>query len=190
MAFSQALLLRSLLATRWRPLLALNTATSTSAAAGLITDSGMQPDEVCNLCRQCAAAAGASRAPRCLPHLLPCASPLIQDAVPASITGIHQETPTVKRFRLQPQGALSFISGEWVDFWAPHVPAVGGFSITSTPRQLERSGTFELAVKRSSHPAAAWLHNTVHCWVGGEAGLHSTVPSAWCISGWSVPPLS
>ena len=59
---------------------------------------------------------------------------------------------------LQPSRPLAFLPGQWVDFFIPHVAAMGGFSFVSTPRQLERCGTFELAVKRSSHPAAAWLH--------------------------------
>lgn len=62
---------------------------------------------------------------------------------------------------MQPCQALSFLPGQWVDFFIPHVPTVGGFSFVSTPRQLDRCGTFELAVKRSRHLPAAWIHGKV-----------------------------
>lgn len=90
--------------------------------------------------------------------------------VPAEIVGINEETPTVKRVTLRPSRPLAFLQGQWVDFFIPHVPAVGGFSFVSTPRQLERCGTFELAVKRSSHPAAAWLHEKAR--VGDCVAVH------------------
>lgn len=54
--------------------------------------------------------------------------------------------------------AMQFKPGQWVDFHAPGVPNIGGYSITSTPRQLRTSGTFDLAVKGSRHPCAQWVH--------------------------------
>jgi hypothetical protein len=41
---------------------------------------------------------------------------------------------------------------------APHIENVGGYTICSAPSQLHNEGIFELAVKRSSHPVALWLH--------------------------------
>ncbi|PRW59202.1 oxidoreductase NAD-binding domain-containing 1 [Chlorella sorokiniana] len=79
--------------------------------------------------------------------------------VPARIAAISQETPTVKRFTLTPRGPLAFLPGQWVDFAVPGIAAVGGYSFTSTPRQLERCGTFDLAIRRSAHPVATWLHD-------------------------------
>lgn len=96
--------------------------------------------------------------------------------VPAVIAHIQQETPTVKRFTLEPVvgGAeppqLRFLPGQWVDLFIPGVHTVGGFSFTSTPRQLEKEGSFELAVKRSTHPPAAWLHNKAR--VGDCVSVH------------------
>lgn len=60
-----------------------------------------------------------------------------------------------------PQDALSgltFQPGQWVDFHAPGVQHVGGYSICSTPQDLQRLGTFELCVKASRHPCAQWVH--------------------------------
>lgn len=71
-----------------------------------------------------------------------------------------------------PQGKqlLSFLPGQWVDFFIPGLPVAGGFSFVSTPCQLEQEGTFELAVKHSTHPPAAWMHEQV----GGQcAGCNS-----------------
>lgn len=36
---------------------------------------------------------------------------------------------------------------------------VGGYSFISTPADLERTGAFQLAVKRSGYPPAVWLHD-------------------------------
>jgi ferredoxin-NADP reductase len=55
-------------------------------------------------------------------------------------------------------GSLVFKPGQWVDFHAPGVQHVGGYSICSTPQDLQRSGTFELCVKASRHPCAQWVH--------------------------------
>ncbi|KAI9015970.1 hypothetical protein DFJ74DRAFT_635144 [Hyaloraphidium curvatum] len=102
----------------------------------------------------------------------------------ATILAVRDATPTVKTFELSlPQESLdaslgepfSFMPGQWIDFFPPHLPDVGGFSITSTPAELERSGTFELAVRQSPrNPVAAWLHSgakagdVVGARVGGE----------------------
>jgi hypothetical protein len=45
-----------------------------------------------------------------------------------------------------------------VDFHAPGVTHVGGYSICSTPRDLQSLGLFELCVKASRHPCAQWVH--------------------------------
>lgn len=89
---------------------------------------------------------------------MPCLSTLVAASSLSVLTPKQAGCPALP---LQPSRPLAFLQGQWVDFFIPHVPAVGGFSFVSTPRQLERCGTFELAVKRSSHPAAAWLHEKV-----------------------------
>jgi len=82
---------------------------------------------------------------------------------------------------LQPRGPLSFLPGQWVDFFIPGLTTVGGFSFTSTPRQLAQRGSFELAVKRSRHAPAAWLHDKVDGWVAGRraAGQAGGWVSRW-----------
>jgi hypothetical protein len=53
---------------------------------------------------------------------------------------------------------MTFRPGQWVDFYAPGLSQVGGYSICSPPRQLHEQLTFDLAVKLSSYPPAVWLH--------------------------------
>ena len=48
-----------------------------------------------------------------------------------------------------------------VDFFILGVPTVGGFSICSSPRELEDKSTIELAVKYADHPPAMWVHTKV-----------------------------
>ena len=44
----------------------------------------------------------------------------------------------------------------------PQVDIVGGFSMYSSPEQLQREGTLDLAVKYSKHPPALWVHTKVN----------------------------
>lgn len=48
-----------------------------------------------------------------------------------------------------------------VDMFMPEVDIVGGFSMYSSPEQLQREGTIDLAVKYSTHPPALWVHSKV-----------------------------
>ena len=48
-----------------------------------------------------------------------------------------------------------------MDVFISGVSVVGGFSITSTPKQLKDCSIIQLAVKKSEHPPAAWIHNEV-----------------------------
>lgn len=41
---------------------------------------------------------------------------------------------------------------------------VGGFSICSSPGLLEKEGVLELAIKRTTHPPAHWIHTQVSKW--------------------------
>lgn len=50
---------------------------------------------------------------------------------------------------------ITFTPGQWLDLYISTVPVVGGFSITSVPAELPR---LQIAVKRTRHPPAAWLH--------------------------------
>jgi ferredoxin-NADP reductase len=84
--------------------------------------------------------------------------------------------PTFLRPQEQPH-TFSFLPGQWVDLRCP--AGLGGYTICSAPAALHaqapahEQGSFELAVKRSSHPVAAWVHaaqlgGQVHVRVGGQ----------------------
>ncbi|KAK2490700.1 hypothetical protein MC885_012999, partial [Smutsia gigantea] len=78
----------------------------------------------------------------------------------ARVCGAAPESPSVKRLRLLVADKdFSFKAGQWVDFFIPGVPVVGGFSICSSPRLLEQDRMIELAVKYTNHPPALWIHN-------------------------------
>lgn len=74
----------------------------------------------------------------------------------AVIEKIEEVSPEVKSlcFRIS-KGDGHFRAGQWVDFLAPGLEVVGGFSMTSTPRDLP---CLSLAIKFSKHPPALWCH--------------------------------
>ena len=91
--------------------------------------------------------------------------------LPAKVVAIHQETPTIKSFRLDLHGReLAFMAGQWVDFFVTldGAEAVGGYSITSSPAEQT---AISLAVKRdgSDHPVTNWLHEDAQ--VGDEVEI-------------------
>ena len=49
----------------------------------------------------------------------------------------------------------------WLDLHIPGVSTVGGFSMYSSPSQLLKDRTLDLAVKYSRHPPALWIHEKV-----------------------------
>ena len=80
--------------------------------------------------------------------------------IPATITSIAQQTPTIKSFDLDLGGReLGFKPGQWVDFFVSleGAEAVGGYSITSSPSIQDSIG---LAIKldEGDHPVTNWLH--------------------------------
>ena len=80
--------------------------------------------------------------------------------IPAVISDIRRETPTVKSFTLDLRGReLGFRAGQWVDFFVrlDGAEAIGGYSITSSPSAQDSVG---LAIRRdeSHHPVTNWLH--------------------------------
>ena len=81
--------------------------------------------------------------------------------IPATITSVTFETPTVKSFALDLGGReIGFSAGQWVDLFVTieGAEAVGGYSITSSPADQT---TIRLAVKHdgSDHPVTNWLHD-------------------------------
>ncbi len=80
--------------------------------------------------------------------------------IPATITRIAGQTPTIKSFELELGGReLGFKPGQWVDFFVTieGAEAIGGYSITSSPSVQTSIG---LAVKldEGDHPVTNWLH--------------------------------
>ena len=83
----------------------------------------------------------------------------------ARLIAIEDETPTVKRLRLEVrEPGFSYRPGQWIDFYAriEGVQIVAGFSLTSTPEAGMRE--IEMAVKVSPHPVTSWIHQ--HAAVG------------------------
>ncbi|XP_066571786.1 oxidoreductase NAD-binding domain-containing protein 1 isoform X2 [Amia ocellicauda] len=107
-------------------------------------------------------------------HLERTAEKYRQDVLfPAKVCGILDESNKVRRLRLAvPNKDFSFKAGQWVDFYIPGFPKVGGFSICSSPGLLQREGVIELAVKYSEHPPARWIHTecTLDCEVAVRVG--------------------
>ena len=96
--------------------------------------------------------------------------------LPVTISGIRQETPTIRSLSLDLRGRdIGFKAGQWVDFFVTleGAEAVGGYSITSSPAQQT---SISLAVKRdnSGHPVTNWVHqdarmgDEVEIRLGGE----------------------
>jgi ferredoxin-NADP reductase len=107
-------------------------------------------------------------------------------------------SPTVMVLDLDVPG-LWFEPGQWIDFMVPPHEWVGGFSIASSPRQLP---LIRIAVKKSSHLPAAWVHSadesshveeTVEICVGGTCILREedvgTRPLVFCAGGIGISPI-
>ena len=77
-----------------------------------------------------------------------------------TVVGISIHVPDVE---------FKFKAGQWVDFMIPGVETVGGFSMMSSPKKLEKHRLIELAVKKSDHPPAHWVHSK--CQIGDNVSL-------------------
>jgi len=117
----------------------------------------------------------------------------------ATLVQVVQETPTVKRFVLRPRDAsFVFRAGQWIDLHAPNVERVGGYSICTSPKQLQVDGTFDVAVKRGRTDPTRWLHEAagvgddVYVRVGGEFVVRDeewTRPRLYVAGGIGLTPL-
>jgi len=90
-------------------------------------------------------------------------------AAAAEVIEVSSLSPTVKKLVLRPEPGVSFAAGQWVDFFIPGLERVGGFSMSSSPSQLEEEGTMDLAIKASLAAPANWVHTA--CKVGDTVGL-------------------
>nr|XP_033786608.1 oxidoreductase NAD-binding domain-containing protein 1 isoform X2 [Geotrypetes seraphini] len=108
---------------------------------------------------------------RKIDHLERTASNFRQEIIsPAKVCQINTVSETVKSVGLAIANSdFTFKAGQWVDFFIPGVPKVGGFSICSSPGLLERERILELAVKYAEHPPAHWIHT--QCVPGSEVAL-------------------
>lgn len=71
---------------------------------------------------------------------------------------------TIKELVLIVDEKLSFLPGQWVDFFIPKRDMLAGYSINSSTTSLRNTGTLRLAVKYSSYAPTDWVHN--ECKVG------------------------
>ncbi|KAK7898584.1 hypothetical protein WMY93_019437 [Mugilogobius chulae] len=107
---------------------------------------------------------------RQMDHLQRTAAQSRQTALyPAQVCGLTDESDAVKRLRLTVHPDFSFKAGQWVDLFIPGLETVGGFSMCSSPGQLQREGVIELAVKYAKHPPAHWVHT--QCTTGSQVAL-------------------
>ena len=107
----------------------------------------------------------------------------------------YAASPTVMVLELEVPSLSTFEPGQWLDFVVPPNQWVGGFSIASCPKKLPK---IEFAVKRSSHPPAAWVHQhsaigtSVEVRVGGSCILQDkaeTRPAVFCAGGIGISPV-
>lgn len=82
----------------------------------------------------------------------------------------------------------SFLPGQWVDLHIPDVPQIGGFTITSTPREagvvanglVQNGGYLELAIQKSPrNPPAAWLWRPAADIIGSKLGVRIGGSFVW-----------
>ena len=67
---------------------------------------------------------------------------------------------------------IQFLPGQWLDVHIPGLRQVGGFTITSTPHDLETFQCLELAVQLSPrNPPAAWFWQEKHDIVGKQLAI-------------------
>lgn len=108
-------------------------------------------------------------------------------------------SPSVMVLDLNVPGLTSFLPGQWVDFVVPPHQWIGGFSIASSPRELPK---LTLAIKKSNHSAATWVHEKsqvdqeVHVQVGGtcvlpplDTTILSPSPRIFCAGGIGISPI-
>ena len=129
--------------------------------------------------------------------LRPCIRTFCNQASPrtwATITELAVLSPTTRKLRLKldESACFSFQPGQWVDFFIPGSPHIGGYSITSLPSELP---FVDLAVKAAAHPPAAWCTSQaatgdrVQLSVGGTFALHEADAALFVAAGVGITPL-
>ena len=108
-------------------------------------------------------------------------------------------SPTVVELELEVSSEVTFRPGQWIDFVVPPYDWIGGFSMTSLPRELPK---LKFAVKKSRHPPSQWIHSeeskeigrNVQVQVGGNCvlrqdNLNVNQPVVFCAGGIGISPL-
>jgi hypothetical protein len=52
---------------------------------------------------------------------------------------------------------FTFLPGQWIDIYVPHLPKPGGFSFVSTPKYFRSRGLATLAIQLTENPPSKWL---------------------------------
>ena len=104
-------------------------------------------------------------------------------------------SPTIVVLDLEIPTLSKFEPGQWLDFMVPPNKWIGGFSIVSCPKDLPN---VTIAVKRSNHPPAEWVHQQssvgalVEIQVGGSCTLPDTAEkhqAVFCAGGIGISPI-
>lgn len=84
----------------------------------------------------------------------------MKDFVTAEITELFDLSNNTRGLRLRVEDkSFTFEPGQWVDFTHDGVDSTGGYSMTTTPKFLAETGCFDLAVQKSLHRMATWIHD-------------------------------
>ena len=95
-----------------------------------------------------------------------------RNPIPARVVSVENKTETIKTVRLDVKGTrFSFKSGQWSDVYMfkdnnpqntiKENMIIAGFSMTSSPSQLESDGTVDFAVKQTRHPVTQYIHSSI-----------------------------
>lgn len=116
------------------------------------------------------------------------------------IHDVVQETSRVRLIRLRKRLPadkncavdIVFEPGQWLDVQLPGVDRIGGFSITSTPRQAAgNNGYVELAIQETPQsPPAAWLWQPREIVIGATCGIRVGGAFTWPPKGHAVADIS
>jgi len=52
---------------------------------------------------------------------------------------------------------FTFLPGQWIDTYVPHLPKPGGFSLVSTPKYFRTRGLITLSIQLTENPPSKWL---------------------------------
>ena len=52
---------------------------------------------------------------------------------------------------------FTFLPGQWIDTYVPHLPKPGGFSFVSTPKYFRSRGLIALSIQLTENPPSKWL---------------------------------